>query len=593
MTRHVTDLNKIRQSRLTAEYLVNQVENFRKSETYQDHKGRINDSDLLYDGRLNRLFPDEEGIGEDVLVDNSFRRAIHDIPRLAAAARGAPVFFQRKDGIDAAKAAQLQNVIAETLWELGRGRDQERKLYMDILGTGFAAVAVYFNEDSDYPQYMRLDPRLCYPETYNGALQSMLYMEYMKRRKIRQVFPDLEFEWPEADDDRVEIVVQYFDDYEVTRAIVMKDSAGKAATAFIDEPHRWVHGLDCVPVAFEEFDTYDGAWRGAFDQVGGPLMIRNKISRLLAEYIEDMVHAPREAKGVMNATDTPGPLLVYQHDPTAAESFIRRVPPAAPAASVWNLLQYLGGQEAQTVVQPPARVGTVQYGSGSFVAQTQGSLTSLVEELQDHMAKLRVRINRIAMQIDEKHLDFVKPLIKAVGKKATYKPSTAIDGWYNHKIIFGAAAGLDKASADVRVLNHVAAGIISKKTARKQVDYLDDPTNEQDEIDRENLANALFQRIAGDPAVPSYIAAQGVIEMGKGKTLIEAMEVVAPELVKAAQQQAAAGPIAPGEIPPEPTTATPGQLEGLAAGQGAPPGSAQQEIEFAPPPLLQLFGRAG
>jgi hypothetical protein len=236
---------------------------------------------------------------------------------------------------------------------------------------------------------------------------------------------------------------------------------------------------------------------------------------------------------------------------------VSRLAPAAPAGTVWGMLNYTDQQESREAIEPSSRVGSVQQSiaSGSFVYSTQGALTSFVTEMQDCMSDLREQLNTVMCRIDEEWMDFSKPLLKSVGKKKMYTPSKDIDGWYHHTIEFGATAGLDRVNGDTRVLNHLSARLIDRGTARDQIDYLDDDTSIQEKIDRENVADALLQRFATDPATPISSLANIWLKMGSGGSLVAAMEEVVPELVAAEQasQPQAGAPAAaePGAPPPE------------------------------------------
>jgi hypothetical protein len=302
-----------------------------------------------------------------------------------------------------------------------------------------------------------------------------------------------------------------------------------------------------------------------------------------------MAHSPFEAKNVFNADDEPGPTTIYQHDPNADESFIRRVAPAAPGGAIFGLLQYMDAQESAESIQPPARVGVVSQSiaSGSFVNSTQGTLSSAVKELQEVMALLRVDLITYAMKIDEKECDWEKPLVRPVGDKMKYTPSKDIKGFYRHTLLFGAAAGLDRGAADARILQHLGAQLIDHQTAREQLDYIEDTTTIQDRIDREDLASAIKQRIAGDPNIPLAISAQAFLEMADGKSLLEAMKTVAPQLIELQQaQQQQAQPQQPAVGPPPTEEAVPGEPI------GPPPEGAEDLLDvFAPPPLQQNIVR--
>jgi hypothetical protein len=179
--------------------------------------------------------------------------------------------------------------------------------------------------------------------------------------------------------------------------------------------------------------------------------------------------------------------------------------------------------------------------------------------------------------------------MRGVAGKNTYLPSRDIKENYHHRILFGASAGVDRQYADQRVLMHHGAGFISLETARQQIEYLDDAASEQDKIDRETLGKTIFQRFAADPSTPLAVAAEAFVEMGKGKSWIEAVETVAPQLVKQAKEEQQAPGAATGELPLAEAPTGEEQAAALEPGsqpeQGAGPGFAP--LEFAPPPLQQ------
>lgn len=584
---------QVYKTRLTEDYILDQLDQITRSDSFRDHKDRISRNIEVYNGNITALFPDETALPDEPLVENKFKNALHDMSSLAAEARGMPKFLPRGDSVDDLVEARIRESIADTLWIMSDARDQERKMYMDMLGSGFVAISVFFNDKSDYPQILRLNPMYCYPDVRNGKLQDLLYVERLKNRVLARMFPA----WGEshANDTGESTLVTYYDEEEVVTAIAVKDSSTKTASAeFVD---HWKHGLGCVPVGFVSLDSWDDQFRGKFDQLAGPIMIRNKIVRLLTDYIEDMAHSPFEIKNMLKPLDEPGPTALYEHDPNAepGDSFIRRVAPGAPSNSIFALLSYVGEQESQEAIQPPARVGNVQQAiaSGNFVNSTQGTLSTAVVELQDCMARLRQQIGYIMFKIEENELNFKKPLVRAVGNKATYKPTSDIKGEYTHRVVYGATSGLRPIDADVRVLQHLGAKLISKDTAREQIDYLSDMISEQDKIDREGLAEIIFQRFASsqDPEALA-LTALVFLQMEKGLTLIESIKAVAPDLVeyarRAAQQkvageQPAGAPLAEGTPPAE-------EAASLQAG-GQLPAAAPFEPELGPAPMQQQIVR--
>lgn len=554
----------IYEGRVTEDFLLQQYEFHVGQETYREQKSRMEDNDLLYAGELRDLFPDETAVPRTSLVENKFKNALHDLSRLAAGARTMPKSLPRGDRDKDTRDAKVREAIYDGYAVMNNWRLTSRQLFLDLIGSGMMAVAGYYDDTSVYPQTARLNPRFCWPDVRNGRLTSLIYAETLKERQAALMFPDFGLDADARSSKQVEIVGYYGPD-ENAESIIRIDGSGNAKDIYIFR--RWRHDLGTPTVAFRMLDSFDGALRGLLDQMSGPMLARNKIVRYMIDYLESLAHSPIVEMGVQNKDAVPGPTTVYHLDDTVEKATIYRLPPAAPSGSVWSLLSYMDDQEQRESIQPPARVGQVtqSIASGSFVASTQGQLTSVVEELQENMGLLLRDLGVICNRIDESWLDETKPLVRPVGKIKTYLPSEAIAGWYYHTVEYGAAAGLDKINAENRLLQLLSARVIPRSVVADQVDFLDDTTSLRERIDSENVADALLQRFATDPATPIGALANVMTLMSsQGLTLVEALEKVAPELV--------APPEAP-EAPAEPTIAP------------APAPSLQ------PPPLQQVLVR--
>lgn len=561
----------VERSRVDEDYILNQFNYHYDSENFRQRLDRMESGDQLYRGELSGLFPEDNTLPDIPFVENKFKNALHDIARLAAEGRGAVKAIPRGDRDRDMKGARRLESINEGYWTLNQGQRLERKLYLDLAGAGSGAISVYANaSQSEYPIAHYLNPRFGYPDVRNGKLQTYLQAESVKERVLARQFPHLGLD-AAPDNPREVFFVCLHDEQAVWEAVVLNASdAGTPDHAQIVK--KWEHGIDRVPVAFEMLDTYDGAFHGLFEQLSGPLVVRNKIVKFMVDYLESIVHAPIVAEGVINPGDTPGPEVIYQLDPNSERASMGRLAPAAPANTVFGMLQYMQDQEEKESIQPPSRAGNVSQSiaSGSFVDRTQGQLTSVVKELQDKMASLREQYNEICMKLDEAHLDFSKPLIRPVSGDKEYTPSKDINGWYFHEVKFGAGAGLDRLNADQRVQAHLAARLISREEARAEIDYLDDSASSQDKIDRENLSDVIFQRMVQDPATPMSALGAVWLDMKKqGKSLDEALEAHLPEILAKEQELAAAA--APAGLPaPEGAAPAEGELTPPEGGGGVP-----------------------
>jgi hypothetical protein len=589
------DVKKVMERRTTAAYMLDQYHSLAKAEYFQDHRDRVEKVKRLARGDWADLYASGENMPGDPKIENTVEKGINDISSLGADANASSNFLPRGDKVSDQREALVRSAIADTIYEMGGGKKIKRKLYMDLIEAGIMAVACTYSDKSEYPVFTRLDPENCYPDVRNGFLEDMFYIETIKLRQAQRMYPD-QLGQPDAADDAECVLVDYYDDKECIKGVILK---GKTeAGDEIREIKRWEHKLGCTPVAFYQLDTADGAFRGLFDQANGPLLARNKIVQLLIDYLEEMVHAPWEQKNMVLGPNEakPGPDTVYVHEGDATESFARRTPPAAPAAAVFGLEQILQNSIQGETVQPPARAGQIpqSQASATFVQSTQGRLTTTIKTIQDGMADLRVQMNTYGMKIDEKWLDSPKPLIRPVQNKRMYTPSKDIDGWYYHTVTFGVGAGIDRMTADQRLLQFLGAKAISLDEVRSQLDFLTDPSSEQEKIDRWQTADVLFQRLATDPATPVALLAQINIAQSNGKSFIEAIEEVQPQLIQLQQQQAAAAaPPGPAGLPGPEAGATPPEdiaASVAAGGQGGAPGTGVTP-EVAPYPIEQIIAK--
>lgn len=591
------------QGRLNTDYLIAQRQFL--GDRFYSWKDRIAKADKLLRGEYLTSYPGELQKVDFPVVMNIADAMNKDVSRLVseieAVVRSAPV----DDDEPATTKAHIREAVADTYWEVNRGSLYTPQWSQDLTVSGAAFAVAWVDDTSQYPTFIRVDPRYCYPDIHNDIMQDLLVVTKMKVRVVDRMYPDLGIVemWskfadkdgnPELDDE-VEIWDYYSQDRCVKAASLMRgQDTPMEEGVFILKDTRV--DIGCPPAAMCKLPTHDGAFRGMLDQSEGSLWAKNKAAALMVEYTESQVYAPFEAKNVINAGDPPGPQTVYQHDPTAQESFMRRVAPAGTSPQLFALLQYLDGEQRGQLAYPAARQGEVSQSiaSAAFVESTQGQLSSVVREQQRLLADLRRTITNICFKLDEKYKDEQKPLIRAVNGKQNYKPSAVLQKQYDVKVIHGPAAGIGVLNADVRLLQYKGAGVVSDDTLRSHIpDIVNDPVGESDRIDRETTAKALQQRFLSDPMIPfETIADVLMLQEEKGLPLVQAVMAIRKQQMAAAP---AAAPAAPGQLPgPAAPAETSAAEQALALEKGeTPAGPEQLEVEFAPPPMEQIFVGGG
>lgn len=580
----MADLIAIKDSRVNSDFILD-ARGFRM-ENNQEWKSRQRDLDEMYRGEYAKRFAGEFDVSEDTLaIMNLVQVGLDDIGRLSS--ESLPIIKCPPLGESNAEAknANIREAIAHTYWEANGGEVITPRLAMDLAGSGAAFVVASWL-GSEYPRFIRVDPRFCYPDVHNGILQDLLVVRSMRVRQAARLFPALNLDTVPAHNADACEILEYYSADECVQGVLMT-KGGKPSGDF-KQTARYQPDLEgLVPVAFAQMDTFDGQFRGMFDQISGTMRTKHRIVRQILDYTDSMVYAPMVTKGVLNPNDPPGPNTIYRLDPNVPDAQFGRVEPAGTSPQLWQLLDFLDSEQRAGAAYPVQRHGEVSQSiaSAAFVNSTMGQLTTSVRNIQRLIGALRTQLNVIGYKVDEKYLDFTKPLSRSVGNTKTYLPSLAIKGKTYNRVTYGAGAGLDRANADVRVLQHQGAGIISKETAREQVDFIDDPGEEQDKLEKEAAAGALMQKLLTEAPVDMIMKLYAVMQ--KGNSLSEAVTLLMEE------QESAAGPPpgSPSGGAPGVTTGPPdAQAAATGLSKGGVPGNAPslQEAEFAPPPMKDV-----
>lgn len=550
----------------------------------QDWKNRLQRVDQVYRGAWQELFSDESMAVENPFIMNMVQVGMDDTAKLVSESSPTNVSFPHKDTKAATVESHIREAINDTYWEVNRGADLVPLLSMDIQGSGAAFIAAYIDKKrSKYPLIHRIDPRYAYPDVLNGVLQDLIVLEDINYRVAAREYPSLGLDNdPDISNKFVEML-HYYSAKLCIQAVIIKPSTNAAPTSTYIV-NKW-DPKGVLPVVMGKLDTFDGHFRGMFDQVIGSLQVKNRITKQVLDYTDEIVYAPKEELGVLNPDAVDGPGTVYHLDPTVPGAGMRRVPPASPALEVLKLLDYIDRENRGATTYPAARQGEVtqSIASASFVASTMGSLTSTVRNIQRLIGSMRQELNKIFNQYDENFLNFEKPMCRPIGKKMTYTPKVDIAEHYECKVVYGASAGLDRMTADTRVMQHVGNGLVSRQTGREQLDYIPDPLNEQARIEVEQTTDILKQKLLTEADVPTMLRLVSL--QSDGLTLAEAAAVISKEQQDQAQQ-AQPGQMPPGAMP----GATPGpeaaptsvaqQGEAIQAGATQP----QAAPQFAPPP---------
>lgn len=564
-----------------------------RQDTFGDWKDRILEARELANGDFTVTDPNGHTYSEKPYILNFAEAMPRDVSRLVGESIPIVRAFPHEDSQKARTNAKIREAIGETIVWANRGGILRPQWAMDLVFAGAAFGVSWVDSSSDYPRYTRVDPMNALPDVVNGVLQNLLVHQRMKLRQADAMWPDagLSQAVNRADiysDEEVEVWDYYEAGYCFKAVALLNRSNGApVADGGITIVERWDPGTDGPTAAMVQLPSHDGGFRGMLDQLKGSLEAKNRTVKYMIEYAHQEVYAPFEAKGIINANQPPGPRTVYQHDPQVPDSRIGRVPPAGSAPQLFALLQLLDEDMRGMLAYPAARQGQIEgsYASGSFINASQGPLSTLVRGVQDLIAELQGELLTQCMELDEKHLDFEKPMIRAIHKQPVYTPHSDIKGRHLIQVIYGAGAGVDRSTADVRILQFKGANLISDETARDQIDFLRD-SSEGERIEREATAKAILQRFLADPNSDMETLIDLHLAQAGGMSFVAALEKAKERMAQKREEEAEAlrgelsatrqGPAAPAE-------------DQLALEKGGVPSELPQELEFTPPAHEQIF----
>jgi hypothetical protein len=587
-----TDINKIRDSRISAQEIW-EVRGTRENR-YGEWHSRLDELDNLYSGNWQIVFPGETAVVELPNIMNMIQVGMEDIAKLTSESKPTIKCSPFGNTQDAQRNAYMREAVGNTYWDVNRADVFTPRLALDLAGAGACFMASTADKKTfPYPVVHRIDPRHAFPDVHDGKLQDLLVVQVLLLRQAARLFPMLGLD--DISPDRADSVelLEYYGNDEVIQAISLSrdgQPAPYSESTPVQVIKRWPHKLGRPPVAFSMLDSFDGQFRGMFDQIKGSLKIKNRIVKLMMDYTDRLVYAPKVSKGLLNPEERDGPDAHYRLDPNTPDARMDRLPPAGSSPQLFGLLEYLDREQRGGTSYPAARQGQVtqSIASASFVASTQGQLTSTVRNIQRLIAYLRQDMNAIMFELDEKHLNFEKPLTRPVGRKREYKPKETLGGVYQNKVIYGASAGLDRTSADVRILQFRQAGLISGETAREQLDFLDEKSEEGERIKAERaeevMAAKFFEQASLEDVTKVYTAMQRGV--AQAKAIADTLE----------ERQAEIAAQPPPGLPPGPPPGAGGgplgaEQQQVALARGGRPGPPEQNGFQGPPLEEMLAGR--
>lgn len=349
------------------------------------------------------------------------------------------------------------------------------------------------------------------------------------------------------------------------------------------------NALGECPVVCAVRPSPDGEIRGQFDDILGVQAARAIMMRLAVEAAEKAVQAPLAVPDDVTEIAI-GPDAVLR---SANPEKIHRVN-LDTSASTFAEAQSLDQELMRGSRYPQGRTGDVQANviTGRGVEALLGGFDTQIKTAQTIFQHALRKVTRLCYKLDETYWPDLRRTIRGVVEgtpfEQDYTPRRDIAGDWTCDVTYGFLAGMDPNRALVFMLQALAAKLIDRATVQRHMPFEIDVTQLQQNIDVEELRDALKQGVlayvqaigpiaeqGGDPSLILQVLASAVQGRQRGKPLEELLVDAFTQMQQTQQQQAqeAAAAQGGGDQGLPPGMAESGLLQGVAPGQaGMAPG---------------------
>ena len=523
-------------------------------ETHSEWKARVKEVTSIVNGEWHMLWQNLTATAEAPSVANIIEMGIHHWSAIGGAVIPSvrvpvPVNKDLKGGERAARKRERR---VHELWTGSNINELMAQWWGDYAGAGAAYCGVWSDFSKDPkdrdPYLQRLDPRYCYPiKDTKGNIIELLVAKRVSTDVILKQYPVARG----ILDPKITEVEEWFWFYPDKYVHMIADASRKGMqkrTGIIltEEENK----LGRVPVVEVSVPSFDGQSRGIFDQTRHILRTMHRLMTLTITSSEEEVYPPVFEYDVMNPDDFGPGAVIHGRSPEArmermqsrshfdAKDLIGRL--ASEARAQASFPGQLSGDPGASIV------------SARGIEASMGQIDARLALAHKQFETFLERGTEILLGFDEKYCDGEKTIHgDAADKKKPeiFIPSRDIAGHYENNVRYGIGAGTDPSNREMRLAMNLNQNLISRETARDEMDFLEDPTREEVRIVRQRVTDSLMEGIYQQAAQGNVeIAAQLLQSMGKeNKDLNEIVD----ELLENLNQPAPEQPGMPGGLPAE------------------------------------------
>lgn len=442
-----------------------------------------------------------------------------------------------QNGADGTRGAERRERRIRELRAKSNIADMLARLWQDYAGTGSAMLGVWANFEEDdlgkrNPYYFRVDPRFAFPvKDTKGNVTELLMARKRHSYDLTREYPWLPNFFKDINQADIEEWI-WWDNDVMMHALADVSAKGRKAQAGLILS-MVENKMGRVPVVEMMRPTFDGERRGQFDQVVHILRIQHQLMTMTVEASEQTVWPAvggYEVEGLN--TFGPGATLRYRTSDSRVDVF-----PAAQHFDVKDLIARLEDNARSQGVYPQQLSGE----PGASIVSARGVRASM-GALDARLALAHRQFewglgiaDGMLLQVDEVYCDAEKTIYgDHHDRKAPemYRPSKHVAGNYEVAVSYGIGAGSDPANREIRLHMNLQAGLLSRDSARNQLD-IEDASMEDIKVTKEATYDAIRMGVLqmaaqGNPAPAAKLLQ--IIAEDPDITVEEAMLAIVEDL---------------------------------------------------------------
>lgn len=533
-----------------------------------DRDTRMQNVLAVRQGRMRDVYPSlfPEGPFDRGIVANMVDVAARDLAETLAPLPAFNCSSSRMTSEPARKFAEKRTKIVAGYIDFSNVQTQMYTAADRYFTYGFVPAIVEVDADEMMPRIHFVDSVGAYPIYDRWGGVSAAFFSFMKTRdELLAMYPHAEgkLNKPNSGMELIE-VVRYHDQY--------------VDMLFLPQGHSMV--LESVKnpvgeclVEWIKRPGVDDDSHGQFDDVLAVQVAKSRFALLSLEAAQKSVQAPIVMPPDVQELALGSDAVIR----TANGQQVRRVPIEMPTAA-FSQQSVLDQELRQGARYPNARNGEIDGNivTGRGVQALMSGFDTQIRTGQAMFARGFQNLVQKAFMVDERLFGNMEKTLRGNSDGAPYeikyKPNKDIDGEYTVDVQYGLMAGLDPNRALVFGLQARGDKLISRDFLRRQMPFALNATEEEQNVDIEEMRDALKQAVAGYAQAIPVLAQQG---QDPGEVLSRLSTIILGRQKGKAIEDIVSEAFAPKEMPTPPGVEQPGaETATSTAGvpEQAPPG---------------------